>query len=307
MGAGIARRHQRCCLRSAGPGHDLMRVTGDDGVDAGDPGDGIGGVFGPVLLAVARPAMAECHDHIRAARAQARDRAPAGGDDIFRGQLLGKPGLPFDGLRGQHAEDADGDVLWLAVRGDHPAAQQRGFRPERGALQQAGIGHHQRIARIGKGAAQEIDTMGKVVIAERRRIIAKPVQRRDGGVHVMRAKAGAGQFVRQRRAVEQVAIVEKQQIGMDAALRRDQGCKPRQPAAPCLGAEMHMEIGGGEDAQRDRNGCFRAVEGRVGCRGTSVRHYVSIAELQGHHDVMQIRDDSFYKIQFIVAEIILSK
>lgn len=230
----------------------FMGVTGDDGADAFDRGDDAGGIFRAWHRAIAIPAMAERDDDIGPPRAQRRHRAAGGNDHVLGLQILGQPDLPFDGLRGQDAEDADGQVMALSGVVLHPPVEQQGFGPQMRAVDQAGIGKRHRIAGIAQRPAQEIDAMGEIVIAKGDGIELQPVQGGDRRVKIMGAQTRARKFVRQRRALDQVAIVEQQDIAVARAFLCDQRRQPGEAAGRIFGAQMHMQVGRGQDTEVQR-------------------------------------------------------
>lgn len=135
---------------------------------------------------------------------------------------------------------------------------------------QAGIGQRHRIGGVAQHPAQ-VDAMGEVVIAQSDGVEAQPVQRRYGGVKVMRPQPGAGQFVGQGGALDQVAIVEQQDIGAARAFLGDQRRQPGEAAGRGLGAETHVQIGGGQDAvQRGQLGCTALPAGQSGRRASGL-------------------------------------
>ena len=125
--------------------------------------------------------------------------------------------------------------------------------------------------------------MGEIMIAKGRRVIAQPVQRADRRVDVMRPQPGGGQFVAKGRSVQQVAIVEQHQVGMGGAFLGDQRRQTRQPAAPRLCPEVHVQIGGGQNPQADGGRAFRRSKAGLNRRGTSVWHRAPVTLNRGRH------------------------
>ena len=216
--------------------------------------------------------MAQGHDQVGARRAQRGDRRARGPDRIGDAQVAGERRVPI-GRAGRHeAHDPHPQPARRARAVGHLAIEDDEGRDHPVGALQRGVGQRDPESRLLQRPQRRRRSPVEVVVAKRAGVVARGVHRRD---HRMRAR-GVDE-IRRRRAVQNVAVVQKDGIRMRRPLPRDQRGDGRQsPARRGASGEivarrqMHVQVAGGEDPQVHKRGRVGRV-GRVRCCHPAIR------------------------------------
>nr|WP_245770668.1 hypothetical protein [Roseovarius azorensis] len=249
-----------------GAGKALVAVPREDRVDAGQAGKRPRRVLHHRAIRAGINAGMGHQDHdIGPSGTDHRQPCARGLDHVAGGQAVAEMGvIPCRDLRRQEAEQADAQAVPVTVGIAHPARQdqvggQQGLILNRGrAGLRYRIGAGQGKARLSERLAQPVEAEVEFVIAKGRCVIAHEVHRVQHRVPAAPAPTGLCGQVAERRALQEIAVVEQQAVpsprrGAGLSRARRKPCQPIGPVA-CVGVivegqDMAVYIRGLEHAQ----------------------------------------------------------
>ncbi len=268
---GLARQSSRPRIDAGqvgevGAGQAAVAVPGQHGVDRGQGGDGEAGVVGHVArVGAARSGMAERHHDVGSGRADIGQVPRHGIDSVARREIAAQHRrVPDRGLGWCRRHEPDAQVVQRAIAigeaagHDAPGRDDGRVRARLRPQRRDKIGAEHRKAGGVDRAAQRAQPIVEIVVAERHGVVADRVHGADHRVDV----AGPGlrhRAVGQRRALQDVAAIHEQAVGVRAPFRIDQRGDARKAAAGggCVGLvvegpQVAMQVGAAQDAKPER-------------------------------------------------------
>ena len=251
-------------------------------VDLGHRGEGGGGIFGAVRhIGGTDAGMGQCHDQIDAARLEPGQPGAGRGEDVAHPDVAGEVvAIPDLDLRGSEADHADAQAVAAAFGVGHGAGEDGEGRHEGGIARRAfakpggNVGRHHRKPGAGQRGAQERQAIVEFVIAEGDRVVAQGIEGGDDGMRAATPARGGG-VISQRRALQEITVVEEQRVCRLGPGRRDLArdavktkARSRAVGLEILAGQAGMQIGGGDQAQLDmRRGVTRGQGDRPPRKG----------------------------------------